>query len=837
MPPADPPASGSPDFRADPCLPSEPRFILEAGLCLVSLVVGILVFSSPTPAGEADDLRLERLAGLPEDPRAGSSRPFPLAVRLRDPAGEAAQGETVVFSLSRGAGTLGGIRTDPGDTRLSVTTDGAGRARVFYRPGLRSGPVTVEARVPERDLSAAHEFRVRPAPTVRLLRAGGDRQRALCGREVPDPLVVAVRDTYGNPVPGRKVEFLSRTEGAVLDVNTDSEGLQSVGTSDNQGQIEVDLYRVSPTQKNNRVDARLVGTGSTVRFRLHGQPRLVSLNFREAPLPAVLRSLAETTGWNLVLPTMIDESPLADVAISVRLEDVTALQALDTILDLAGLTRVADGNVLRIVDVDPAGDGRQSLEAPGMITGVVPLHYRRARSVVSSLTAMQESSRTDGPDPGVSFSADRSTNSVLFTAPRSRREDVRALISRLDRRQRQVLIRGLILEYALEKGTQINPEFFLNPRGNQVTGAGDFTGRGGVALNAVDAALDKLGPGTFTALISRSDFQAVLNVLAGRTRSEILSKPQITALNNEEASIRVGSEQEVIVSRQTAEGLQTSLETIQAFTELNVTPTVTRDGHVRMDLVISSDDFLTGEVPEDVVSQINRRRTENSVLVEDGQTLVIGGLIEETGRDAEQGVPYLKDVPLLGALFRTRSDQERKSELLVFLTPRVIRSDTEGRSVSRAAVDEADGVSRPPGLVGQGSGTVPHNLNRVQSDALAGILDREGLRRVLRERRHGGYYESWRQLGRRASLSEAKLARLRRYFTLSVPRFDLNRVGPSTLGRLPGVNERLARDIVDYRSRHGAFRSVEDLRDALELDASRFSSIRRYLYVSTDPGD
>lgn len=833
MPPADPPGSASADARREGSgSPVKPTLITFA-----FGVAWVLLFLFPRWAPATAGYRLERVGSPTGKPRAGGSQSIPLVVRVHPPEGSGAAGETVVFALARGAGSLGSGRTDPGDTRVSVTTDGGGRARAFYRPGHRSGPVSVEVRVPARGLSAYHEFRVRPAPTVRLVRAGGDRQRALSGREVPDPLIVAVRDTYGNSVPGREVEFVSRTEGAVLDVSTDSEGLQSVGTTDGRGRIEVDLYRVSPTEKINRVEARLVGTDSTVRFRLYGQPRLVSLNFRQAPLTAVLRSLAETTGWNLVLPTTVDETPLAEVTISVRLEDVTALRALDTILDLAGLTRVADGNVLRILDAYPAGEGSPSLQAPGMTTGVVPLRYRRARSVVASLTAMQESGRTDGPGPGVSFSADESTNSVLFTAPRSRREDLRALIDRLDRRQSQVLIRGLILEYALEKGIQINPEFFLNPRGNQVTGAGNFTGRGGVALNAVDAALDKLGPGTFTALINRGDFQAVLNVLAGRARSEILSKPQITALNNEEASIRVGSEQEVIVSRQTAEGLQTSLETIQAFTELNVTPTVTRDGHVRMELVISSDDFLTGEVPENVVSQINRRRTENSVLVEDGQTLVIGGLIEETGRESEQGVPYLKDVPLLGALFRARSDRDRKSELLVFLTPRVIRSDTEGRSVSRAAVDEADGVGRPSGLAERRSGTGPRNLNRVRSGALAGILGRQERRRVLRERRDGGYYESWKEVGRRASLSGASLARLRRHFTLNVPRLDLNRAGPSTLGRLPGMNERLARDIVDHRSTHGEFRSVEALRGALGLDASRFSSIRRYLYVNADSGN
>lgn len=845
MLPAELPASGQAASRSERFVPPKSPLRFVGGLCLAGLVVGVGVLLLPTTSGATDAHRLELIEETRRAPRVGSVRPVGLPVRVQDPEGKPEAGKTVVFSLIRGDGILSGTRTDPGDTRVLATTDDTGRTLVFYRPGPRSGTVSVRVHVPELDLTGVHAFRVRPGRAVRLARVGGDGQRVLYGREVPEPMVVEVRDTYGNPVPGREVRFHNGTEGAVLDVNAESEGIQSVGVSDHRGRVAVDLYRVSSTQTRNEVEARLVGNGggaaSTVRFRIHGQPRLISLDFREATLPAVLRSLAEASDWNLVLPDEVDDRPLAEVTLSVRLEDVPALRALDTILDQAGLARVVNGNIMRIVEGERNRSSPGSIRAPWMTSGVVPLRYRRAGSVVSTLKRMQEDGAGEGLELNVSFAADESTNSVIFTGPASSAKKVRELIGRLDERQKQVLIRGLILEYSLNKGMQVNPEFFVNPRGNQVTGAGDFTGRGGVALNAVDAALDQLGQGAFTALLNETDFQAVINILADSTRSEILSKPQITAINNEEASIRVGSEQEVIVSRQTSEGLQTSLETIEAFTELNVTPTVTRGGHVQMDLVISSDDFLTGEVPENVVSQINRRRTENTVLVEDGQTLVIGGLIERTERDSKQGVPYLKDLPLLGVLFRSSSVSDRKSELLVFLTPRVIRSDTEGRFVSRAAADAASGVTRPAGLSGRTPGTETRNLNRAAGRDLTGPLDRDRFHRVLRERDRNGYYRSWDALGRRVSLAENDILLLQRHFQLSIPRHDLNHADRPTLLRIPGVDERLARDIVDYRSTSDGFRSVEDLRELPGIDASRFATLRQYLHVgrpdTSDPID
>lgn len=1249
----------------------------------------------PTPdlRPEREGYELNLLGPNTRDLRAGSGSPVSLRARVTDPSGKPLVGETVTFEVPADVRQLRGLGRGEG-SKVQARTDVNGRVKVSYRADTRAGRIPVIVRVPRHELSDAFVLRVRAARAHRLIKRRGDRQLTLFGHTLPKPMVVEVRDEYGNPVPGRDVVFKTTTPGAMLDLDADTDGVQTVGATNRRGRVQVDFFRVSSTRKRNVVTARLGEWGDTagprVQFVAFGQPQLLTINFERANLRDVVRTLAEISEWNVVLPEAVNGRPLRDMTVTVRLQKVTALQALDTILDMKRLARVADGNVMKIVareeapnrgvavltpdelsdyegnnlvtvtyklkylqasqqlkqqlqssilaeassvvadassnalivtdlvnnqrrlhrilqkmdqpnelftvrsfklqwrnaekfagtvrellptgkgnvvphaptnsilvyadptlldrigrvvdfqdtsgvlaenftlinvegydaeqianqvnailglqivpleelgtidldiesaqeaiqlirqgrQVDPGSllnsasvialpqldsiivfgppdirettrriidklkrkpgeyvqkrhwrwvtvktlplsdaedliqrmggikiqtklsfsraflvsspsrssldrlegflhhvdrdvdvgsgqkiityapqmvdpeelgdqieeyledvherqqgdeeggvseprprilfsgedllvlaispsetaffrnlmkaldretledrslitylprylsssalasqleaqnlgeiiyqdEGRvsllvpqsqeqrvrsliESIDEPGMTTGLVQLQYRRAESVVETLNRMQSANESDGLAMNVNFASDPSTNSVVFTAPRSNRDRVRDLIARLDTRQKQVLINGLIMEYSLDEGSQVSPEFFVNPQGDQVTGAGDFTSRGGVAFNAVDAALQQLGQGTFTALLKENDFQAVLNVLSSRTQSNILSRPQITALNNEEASIRIGSEQQVIVSRQTAEGLQTSLETIEAFTELIVTPTITRGRHVRMSLTISSDDFVTGEVPEDVVTQINRRRTENSVLVRDGQTLVIGGLIEETRRETERGVPFLKDIPVVGRLFKATSQSDEKSELLVFLTPRVIRSDTEGETVSRDAADEATGLFRPSGLRSETGVAETHNINRVSRQALSGIYDRERFVQVIRERNRHGYYRSWDDLRNRVGLDEDDVALLKRRFLVEIPRHDLNRADARVLKRLPGVDRGVARNIVDYRASFGPFRAVKDLTEVPGVSDSLARSLRDYLYVSPSPGD
>ncbi|MGM0381136.1 MAG: helix-hairpin-helix domain-containing protein, partial [bacterium] len=337
--------------------------------------------------------------------------------------------------------------------------------------------------------------------------------------------------------------------------------------------------------------------------------------------------------------------------------------------------------------------------------------------------------------------------------------------------------------------------------------------------------------GAFDAIIDKENFQMVFNAMASQNNSEILAKPRITALNNQEASIRVGDERQIQVSRTTADGVVTSLQSVSAYTELRVTPTITSDRFVQMDLMISSDDF--SQAGGDIQTETTRRTTENSVLVKDGQTVVIGGLIQEQEDKGQSGIPYLMDIPVLGHLFKSSSDNITKRELVVFLTPRVITSPAEAKRASQDVSDELQQIS-----------PFPVNLNIASRSEIARVQglspekdsdqERDNLaRQIVRYRSQNGPLNSYRELLEIPGITAEVVDNIVYKTELGI---DVNTVSLDDLTNIKQIDIDTARSIIRQRDEMNTFQSLSPVKEILisaGMDENYFRNrLKPILYVT-----
>jgi len=249
-------------------------------------------------------------------------------------------------------------------------------------------------------------------------------------------------------------------------------------------------------------------------------------------------------------------------------------------------------------------------------------------------------------------------------------------IETLDVRPAQVLLEVLIAEIQLDKATQFGINWSIMGRDISAQfGSQDFS----------DDALSKSTEFVGRAIsLGSVDVRALLTALASKSRVRVLSSPHVLALNNEQARILVGSE--VPFSQSTRTGLTEVVDRIVQFrnvgTQLTIIPRINQDGYVSVRL-LQEVSALTNQTLEAALNApiITVREAETSAIVRDGQTIVIGGLISDTQNRVETGVPVLKDIPLLGLVFKSTDNRNSRSELAIFVTPKVVYSDEDAARV------------------------------------------------------------------------------------------------------------------------------------------------------------
>ena len=459
--------------------------------------------------------------------------------------------------------------------------------------------------------------------------------------------------------------------------------------SDNQFVLEVREQKVDPSKLTQ-------GPG------YNGEK--LSLNFQNIEVRSLLQVIADFTNFNVVTSDSVSG------AVTLRLKDVPWDQALDIILQAKGLGMRKSGNVLWIAPKDEiAAREKQELESKASIESLetvrtqgFQMNYAKAADIATQITG-GGSGGTGGNSarilsPRGSVIAEPRTNQLFVTDIPSKLEQVQDLIARLDIPIRQVLIEARIVEaddrFGRSLGVRLGGSDLRGIRGgdagysvggsNRIAIGGSYNAVSGTTLET-DNALDTINtsfvnlpstgaggfaPAAFAISLFSSAANRFLNLeisaLEADGRGKIVSSPRVVTADQVKALIEQGTE--FPYQTATSSGA-TAISFRKANLKLEVTPQITPEGSIILDVDVNKDS--RGETTAAGIA-INTKHIQTQVLVENGGTVVIGGIFELIEIDDTTKVPLLGDLPVLGNLFKNKSKTSNKSELLVFITPRVI---------------------------------------------------------------------------------------------------------------------------------------------------------------------
>ncbi|MCC4598191.1 type IV pilus secretin PilQ family protein [Xanthomonas campestris pv. phormiicola] len=437
--------------------------------------------------------------------------------------------------------------------------------------------------------------------------------------------------------------------------------------------------------------------------------RPVTFNFQDVPVRTVLQLIAEESNLNIVASDTVQGS------VTLRLVNVPWDQALDIVLRAKGLDKRRDGAVVWVAPQQELAkfeqdkeDARIAIEnREDLSTDYIQINYHSATTIFKALTEAKGigggsggsggggggggSGQTDNGflSPRGRIVADERTNTLMISDIPKKIAQMRELINVIDRPVDQVLIEGRIVIATDTFARDLGAKFGI---GGTHTYGGNTATIGSTAIGGNTSATRGLNvdlsgntfttpatlPGlAYTLLGSNFNLDLELTALQEEGRGEVISNPRIVTSNQREAVIKQGKEIAYVTITGGTGGTAATpnVQFKEVLLELKVTPTITDDSRVFLNMNVKKDEvdhYVTlagyGTVPE-----INRREINTAVLVDDGQTVVIGGVYEFTDRNSISKVPFLGDIPFLGNLFKKRGRSKSKAELLIFVTPKVMR--------------------------------------------------------------------------------------------------------------------------------------------------------------------
>ncbi|AMS14703.1 fimbrial protein [Pseudomonas chlororaphis] len=409
----------------------------------------------------------------------------------------------------------------------------------------------------------------------------------------------------------------------------------------------------------------------------------LSLNFQDIEVRSVLQLIADFTNLNLVA------SDTVQGGITLRLQNVPWDQALDLVLKTKGLDKRKVGNVLLVAPADEiAARERQELESQKQIADLEPLrrellqvNYAKAAEIAKLFQSVTRAE--DKSDERGSITVDERTNNIIAYQTRERLDELRRIVSQLDIPVRQVMIEARIVEANVDYdkslgvrwGGSIQNQGNWNASGvsNGANGSSTIGTPGSTSSNSpfVDLGTTANTSGLGIAFITDNVLLDLeLTAMEKTGNGEIVSQPKVVTSDKETAKILKGTE---IPYQEAASSGATSVSFKEASLSLEVTPQITPDNRIIMEVKVTKDepDYLN-KVQD--VPPIKKNEVNAKVLINDGETIVIGGVFSNTQSKVVDKVPFLGDVPYLGRLFRRDVVSEKKSELLVFLTPRIMNN-------------------------------------------------------------------------------------------------------------------------------------------------------------------
>jgi type IV pilus assembly protein PilQ len=499
---------------------------------------------------------------------------------------------------------------------------------------------------------------------------------------------------FATPVSG--FDIVRVGDGVRLAISATGDFEHLAYQSDDQYVVEVQPARKAAA----KIEDKRVYTGERL-----------TLNFQDIETRAVLQLLADASGQNIVVSDSVQGS------VTLRLQNVPWDQALDIVLRTKGLDKRRNDNVIIVAPTEElASREKAELAAHADVQDLAPLrteylqvNYAKAADL-ATLIKSQGGTGSGLLSKRGTVSVDERTNTLLLQDSADRLDDIRRLVGTLDIPIRQVQIEARIVivsdDFSRELGVRAGFSGF------DTYGSGTGLGYTSGSATANDKALeDILGrtpiggnpagtppqfivgqvagatparynvnlpvanpAGSLAFMLLGKDYLVDLEISAAQAegRSEVISTPRVITANQREASIEQGVE---IPYQESASSGATTIQFKKAVLALKVTPQITPDNRIILDLNVKKDSVgqvIVGGAGQQVPS-IDTREITTSVIVNDGQTVVLGGILETERRESEKKVPFLGDMPYLGRLFKTTNKQNNKDELLIFVTPKIVR--------------------------------------------------------------------------------------------------------------------------------------------------------------------
>jgi type IV pilus assembly protein PilQ len=441
----------------------------------------------------------------------------------------------------------------------------------------------------------------------------------------------------------------------------------------------------------------------------------ISLNFQNTEVRALMQVFADVSGLNFVTTDSVSGQ------VSVRLQQVPWPQALQVVLQAKGLAARQEGRVVWIAPQDEwVQREKKSLEAQAVLEGVSPLQmvsmrlqYARASEVAQRLQGSGGGAAVTTGGGGRWLSARGSvmaeprTNQLFIHDVSARLTELQQLVARLDVPVRQVLIEARIVEaddqfgesLGVRLGVGTSRSLVLNGQAstvgqlgttNATTGAGTVSGNQ-VALPAGSAGQTLVAPASVAVSLFNAAADRFINLelsaLEAEGRGKVVSRPRVITADQTKALIEQGTELPYQTAMTSGGSTLTQITFRKANLKLEVTPQITPEGTVVLDVDVNRDSV--GQLTTAGYA-INTKHVKTQVRVQDGGTVVLGGIFEDADKNDDAQVPALGNVPVLGWLFRNRQQVRRRSELLVFLTPRVVAENVSAAELVGPVASQPD---------------------------------------------------------------------------------------------------------------------------------------------------
>ncbi len=548
--------------------------------------------------------------------------------------------------------------------------------------------------------------------------AGADLQRVgdkidLDMYNVKLPPQLAQRlDVLDFATPVQYIETRAKANGAHMEITAKAPFEQLAYQAGNQYIVEVSAKKEEAKKDPN---APPVYSGNRVTF-----------NFQDIPTRSVLQLIADVSDLNIVVADSVTGN------VTLRLINVPWDQALDIVLQAKGLDKRKNGNVIWVAPQAEIASREKALaeakqdqqKLVDTVTVYIPISYGSAKDIADLLTQKSKQAAGGGgggqQDGGFMSSRgrvtfDQRTNTLLLVDTPEKIASIRELVAKLDKPVQQVLIESRVVVATDNFARELGAKFGISggyQTGNTIVStsgslaAADqmsnialrnrFQGFGGLPIsspgsngagilvpnigNSLNVNLPAASPtGSFGLAILGADYLLDLELSAAQTegRSELISSPRVITANQQEADIKQGQEIGYVTFTGGSSGGGAATATVQfkeAVLELKVTPTITADNRVFLVLDVKKD-AINSLVPNPgggFVPQLDKREINTSVLVDNGQTVVLGGVYEFDKSTDISKVPFLGDVPGIGALFRDTKKNNQKAELLIFVTPHIL---------------------------------------------------------------------------------------------------------------------------------------------------------------------